>query len=479
MSKELKELVKKISPKVSWAGLRKVEDKTLYVSARNGVPEDVSSSTGSGLMLEILHKGQFAYAGVPSFSAADIERTTEKLIVVAEKASNNPLFEATPEMRPPSTGNYEGAGYHSVGNSDLKILADYMTELSGLLSSSEEILSGTAHSSITETVTTYVSTSGADLLQKNLRIGGNLRATAQVGGVIQSRSHSSLESRSYQQSLDAYMKLPFREEAPRIAEEAIELTMSEECPTGVFPLVLAPDQMYLQIHESIGHPLELDRILGDERNYAGWSFVKPKDFGTLQYGSSLMNVSFDPQVKGELASYSFDDCGAPAKREMIIEDGLLLRGLGGLESQHRSGLPGVACQRACSWNRPPIDRMANLNLEPGESTFSEIISSIDYGVMMMSNRSWSIDDYRNKFQFGCEYGKLIEKGKLTRTLRNPNYRGVTIPFWHSLKMVGNKDTVEVMGTPFCGKGEPNQSIYVGHASPVCLFNNVEVFGGAI
>ena len=148
-----------------------------------------------------------------------------------------------------------------------------------------------------------------------------------------------------------------------------------------------------------------------------------------------------------------------------------------MESQIRSSVPGVANFRASSWNRAPIDRMANLNLEPGESTFDEIISSIDKGIFMKTNRSWSIDDYRNKFQFGCEYGQLIENGKLTKTVKNPNYRAISTPFWNSLKMVGDKSTFGIHGTPNCGKGEPNQVIRVGHASPICLFDNIEVFGG--
>jgi predicted Zn-dependent protease len=236
--------------------------------------------------------------------------------------------------------------------------------------------------------------------------------------------------------------------------------------------------MMLQIHESIGHPLELDRILGDERNYAGWSFVKLEDFGRLQYGSPLMNVTFDPTIPEEMASYAFDDVGNPARREFLIEKGVLKRALGGLESQARSGVPGVANSRACSWNRAPIDRMANINLEPGASSMEEIISSVERGVLMESNRSWSIDDFRNKFQFGCEYAKLIENGRVTKTVRNPNYRGVTVPFWRSLKKVGDRSTTGIYGTPNCGKGEPNQIIRVGHASPVCLFENIEVFGGA-
>jgi predicted Zn-dependent protease len=235
--------------------------------------------------------------------------------------------------------------------------------------------------------------------------------------------------------------------------------------------------MMLQIHESIGHPLEIDRILGDERNYAGGSFVTKDDFGKLEYGSPLMNITFDPTVPGEFASYSFDDNGAVATKEFIIKKGILQRGLGSLESQSRANLPGVACARASSWNRPPIDRMANLNLEPGNATFEEIISGIDHGIYMESNRSWSIDDQRYKFQFGCEYARLIENGKLTKTLRNPNYRATTPEFWHSLIQVGDNSNWQIYGAPNCGKGEPNQMIFVGHGSPVCAFANIEVFGG--
>jgi len=266
--------------------------------------------------------------------------------------------------------------------------------------------------------------------------------------------------------------------AQKIGEQAIELLDADECPTGEMDLVIASDQMMLQIHESVGHALEIDRILGDERNYAGWSFVNMDDFGKLQYGSKLMNITFDPTLSSEFASYGYDDGGLEATREYIIKNGVLLRGLGGMESQIRSGVPGVANFRASSWNRAPIDRMANINLEPGNSSFDEIIGAVENGVYMESNRSWSIDDYRNKFQFGCEYAKLIENGKMTKTLRNPNYRGISNPFWNSLKMVGDNDTFGIYGTPNCGKGEPNQVIRVGHASPVCMFKNVQVFGGA-
>jgi predicted Zn-dependent protease len=269
----------------------------------------------------------------------------------------------------------------------------------------------------------------------------------------------------------------FHAAAPRIADEAIQLLLAPNCPSDKMDLLLAPDQMILQIHESIGHPLELDRILGDERNYAGTSFVTPEMFGSYRYGSDLLNVTFDPTRPEEFASYAFDDDGHPARREYLIRNGILLRGLGGVTSQARIGLPGVANSRATNWNRPPIDRMANLNVEPGVSRFEEMMASIERGVFMQTNCSWSIDDSRNKFQFGCEWGQLIENGKLTTVVKNPNYRGISATFWRSLAQVGAPETVEVLGSPFCGKGEPNQVIRVGHASPACVFTNVEVFGG--
>jgi predicted Zn-dependent protease len=245
--------------------------------------------------------------------------------------------------------------------------------------------------------------------------------------------------------------------------------------------ILMPDQMMLQIHESIGHPLELDRILGDERNYAGTSFVTLDMFGQYAYGSPLLNVTYDPTRQDEFASFALDDEGNTAQREFLIRSGILERPLGASGSVQRAqdlrpGLQGVATSRACSWNRPPIDRMSNLNIEPGSSQLDEMISSTELGVLMRTNRSWSIDDSRNKFQFGCEWGQMIRNGRLAEVVRDPNYRGISATFWRSLAMVGDASTYAVMGTPYCGKGEPNQVIRVGHASPACKFSQIDVFG---
>ena len=321
-----------------------------------------------------------------------------------------------------------------------------------------------------------LSSAGADLRQRFEYLFPGCEAVASRGSLTQRRSGAGAGS-GRQGGLELLEATGF-DAAPRAtAEQALQLLDAPQCPEGRFDLLLLPSQMALQIHESIGHPLELDRILGDERNYAGTSFVEPGMFGTYRYGSEHLNVTFAPDVPGELASYAFDDEGMPAERRHLIRNGILERPLGGALSQRRSNLPGTANTRACGWNRPPIDRMANLNIEPGGHSLDELVAQMDDGVIMDTNRSWSIDDARNKFQFGCEIGWRVRDGRRLHAVRNPNYRGISASFWRNLAAVGDRSTWQVRGVRNCGKGEPNQSIYVGHASPACLFRDVEVFGG--
>ena len=237
----------------------------------------------------------------------------------------------------------------------------------------------------------YVSSNGSDVKQDFLMLEFDLSATAVDGQIQQTRTFGGMRGTCRQAGMEFIDQMEILAHANKIGEQALELLDADETPTGEMDIVIAPDQMMLQIHESVGHPLELDRILGDERNFAGSSFVNLEDFGTLQYGSELMNIVFDPTVDNQLASYNYDDGGMPATKEHLIKDGILVRGLGGIESQIRSGIDGVSNLRASSWNRIPIDRMANINLEPGVSTKEEIIGSIERGVYMESNRSWSID----------------------------------------------------------------------------------------
>ncbi len=467
--------LERVLPDADWVGLREVKETNTTRYVRDGKPQANGRNQTHGIMVEVLANGQFGYASTNQLDFNTIQTTAHNAYQQAIAASKFAIHKFTTEQRPKAIGHYYSPFQVPIEAMTAGEINDLLIEICGALKVSDKIVKTSAYVVTTETEVRFLSSNGSDIYQKFLMIATDYAAVGQDGNTIQRRGDNGQLARCNQAGLEIMNIDVVLRRSQIIGEQVLELLSAKDCPTATTSLVLAPDQMLLQIHESVGHPLEIDRILGDERNYAGSSFIKLTDFGNLVYGSRIMNISFDPTVNGEYASYGFDDVGMPATKEFLIKDGLLLRGLGGYESQERSQISGVASARASSWNRPPIDRMANLNLEAGDSSFDEIISSVEHGVYMQSNRSWSIDDYRNKFQFGCEYAQLIENGKLTKTLRNPNYRGVTNQFWRSLAKVGDRSTTEAYGSPFCGKGEPNQTIRVGHASPVCLFKNIEVF----
>ena len=471
----LKDIISRLDINTDWIGLREYKESTTYHVIRDKNPLSNQGSIDHGVMVEVLKDGQFGYSATSDLSFEGINKAAIKAFDSASKAAKHSVFSFNKDVRPKSQGSYQTPLELPFDSLSVGEINDILMKANDWLKIDDRIISVTAMAMLVETTINYACSNGSDITQRMNIVGSDYSATAKNGDIIQTRTDGRSGN---QMGLERFNQNLVKEKCNKVSSQVIELIEADQCPTGTMSLVLAPDQMMLQIHESIGHALEIDRILGDERNYAGWSFVGLEDFGSLKYGSDIMNVTFDPTISNEMASYGFDDSGFKANKEHLIKDGVLLRGLGALESQARSNIPAVANFRSCSWNRAPIDRMANLNLEPGSSSFDEIISSVEYGVYMETNRSWSIDDYRNKFQFGSEYGKLIENGKITKTLRDPNYRAITVPFWNSLAMVGNQSTFEVHGTPNCGKGEPNQVIRVGHASPTCLFNDIQVFGGA-
>lgn len=478
MISDLTKTIANLNIPADWVGLRAVQETSTYRHVRDEVPQNNGKSLDCGIMVEVLVDGQMGYAATNSFQFEAIQAAAQMAYQQAKAASQWAIHPMTVAVRPKVVGQYASPYIKPLDALTPGEINDLLIRLCRGLKVSDQIVRTNALAITNETESWFVSSNGSEVHQHFVLLETHYGVTAQAGAIVQQRSSNGHLAHCYQGGWELFPEAQLWEQAQQVGEQAVELLTAEECPTAATTLVLAPDQMMLQIHESVGHPLELDRILGDERNYAGGSFVKPSDFGQLVYGSKLMNITFNPTVEGEFASYSFDDTGNPATREYLIKEGILLRGLGSLESQNRLGIPGVACARASSWNRPPIDRMANLNLEPGTDSFTELIQDIEHGVYMESNLSWSIDDQRHKFQFGCEYAKLIENGQLTKTLRNPNYRSTTTEFWQRLARVGNESTWQMYGTPMCGKGEPNQAIRVGHGSPVCVFADVEVFGGS-
>ena len=468
----------KLSPAVDFWSLRIVNDYSQYISVRQNILDPVENSNSIGVMLTVINDGGIGYAATSDVSESGLRAALLKATEISDYNKSKLVFNADAITQPSRSGHYQTAVEISWESVSLEEKISILQNNCAALKVDEKIVDWLSYLAYSRSNTLLVTSDDIRIEQTFERIQPGLIAVANQGAKTQVRTGGG-SGTARQGGLEQLDLLRFKnkETAESIASEALQLLQAPECPAGTMDILLMPRQMMLQIHESIGHPLELDRILGDERNYAGTSFVTQDMFGHYQYGSDKLNVTFDPEIGHEMASYAFDDDGTPAIKKYIIKEGILKTPLGGTTSQARANMSGVANSRACSWNRPTIDRMANLNLEPGASSFEEMVASIENGVLMDTNSSWSIDDSRNKFQFGCEYGQIIKDGKRQGLVRNPNYRGVSATFWRNLSMVGDRSSFDVLGTPNCGKGEPNQVIQVGHASPACVFKDVEVFGG--
>jgi predicted Zn-dependent protease len=461
---------------VDFWSLRFVEETSEAYCVRRNVQQPWSIGIDRGVMASVYAGGGYGYAACADLSAQGIRDALARATAWARATARYAVTDSRTLPRPAPRGEYASPSISAPlpGRRDWYDLLQHESRQAGF---DPRIVDWEALVDVRQATHRLVTSEGGDVIQRYRFLYPSISVTAHADGVTQQRSLNGQRGICQQGGVEILERFGFRDSGRVVAEEALELLSAPNCPSGRMDVLLAPDQMVLQIHESIGHPLELDRILGDERNFAGTSFVTPEMFGRYRYGSALLNITFDPSRPEELASYAYDDEGTPAQKTWLIRDGILERPLGGAISQTRAGLPGVANARAESWNRPPIDRMANLNLEPGDATFDELVAAIEHGVLLETNASWSIDDSRNKFQFGCERGRLIENGVLGRVVKNPNYRGISSEFWRSLARVGDAATVQVLGTPFCGKGEPSQTIRVGHASPACVFTRVDVFGG--
>lgn len=465
------------APAVDYWSLRLTDEQRQSLRLRQGVLQPLHTQQERGALISVCDGGGIAYAATSDLSPTGLREAARRAQTWAQDSAQQALI--TSDQFPQAQGRhvYQTPVKQAWDSISLNDKIDLLQSAAQALKIDARIVDWVARLGAHTQNTLLCSSRGAHIAQCFHFISPGLMAVANTGARTQVRTGGGWQE-ARQGGLEQLAPLGFPTEAPTLAEEAIALLHAPDCPAGVMDLVLAPNQMVLQIHESIGHPLELDRILGDERNYAGTSFVTPNMFGEYRYGSELLNVTFDPTHAEQLASYAYDDEGSTARREYIIRQGILERPLGGACSQARSAMAGVANARQADWYRPPIDRMANLNVEPGTSTFAELISGVERGVYMQTNRSWSIDDSRNKFQFGCEWARLIENGELKGLVRNPNYRGISATFWRNLSGVGDADSFQISGVTNCGKGEPNQAIYVGHATPACRFNQIDVFAGA-
>jgi len=472
-----------LSANVEFWSLRIVSRSDTELGVRTGIAEPPRLTTDTGAMLTVIDGGGIGYAATADLSTHGLQRALDRACAWARTSAAHGVAHFVAPANAAVQGEFASPNLDAPLPDARSMIEVLMAEDAGA-GRDARVVDRYTTLQWSEVDHYWFSNQGGEIIQRHRQVRPNVSVTVHDAGRTQTRSlGGQYNGYCRQGGMEAIAASGLVGSGARIADEALQLLYAPNCPSGRMDLLAMPDQMVLQIHESIGHPLELDRILGDERNFAGTSFVTLDMFGSYRYGSELLNVSFDPTRAEQYASYAYDDDGQPAQKTLLIERGILKRPLGSATSAHRAAQAGhalapVANARAAGWQRPPIDRMANLNIEPGSSSLDDMIASTERGVLVRTNVSWSIDDMRNKFQFGCEWGQLIENGRLTTVVRNPNYRGTSAAFWRSLAAVGDESTFEVLGTPYCGKGEPGQTIHVGHAAPACLFRQVDVFGAA-
>jgi len=321
----------------------------------------------------------------------------------------------------------------------------------------------------------FVSTEGSLIHQEILESGAGLEAIAILQGEMQRRSYPMANGVSLAQAGYEYVKgLDLVGNASRVRKEAVALLRARECPAQTTTVILMPDQLALQLHESCGHASELDRVLGQEISFAGGSFLDPAKLGHFRYGSPLVNITADATSPDGVGTFGYDDEGVPAQTTPIVRDGIFVGYLSSRESAARIGGTPSGAMRADGWSAVPLVRMTNVHLEPREGSLADLIADTRLGILCATNKSWSIDDQRLNFQFGTEIAWEIRRGKLGQVYKNPIYTGLTPKFWRSASGIAGRSEWRLYGVPNCAKGEPVQIMHTGHGSSPARFERVSV-----
>jgi len=456
----------------SYADARAVSLRRQYVVTKNGQVDDLSDSESEGVGVRVLVDGAWGFAGEGRLDEAGAREAALRACAFAKAAPGHHKTTLVPVEA--QTGEYRT---HVERNP----FAVPLSEKIDLCLRAEE---GMEHADVKVTLAmvraqrehkVLVSSEGTAVEQEIFECGGGIDAYAVSGDVSQIRSYPSQHSGVSGQGGWEYVEgLSLDTEAPRVGEQAAALLHADECPSGRTTIVLSPEQAVMQVHESVGHPTELDRVYGTEAAYAGTSFLSPVDLGSLRYGSEHMNITSDATTPEGLGTFAFDDEGVPAQREAIVEAGVLRGFISSRETAAQIGAGAGGSMRADGWSRMPLVRMTNLHLEPGEGSFEELLADVDDGLYLETNKSWSIDDKRLNFQFGTQIAWEIKKGKLGRMLRDATYTGVTPVFWGKLDAVAGPDTWQLFGLTNCGKGQPGQEAHVSHGAAPARFRDVDV-----
>ncbi|HYP22418.1 MAG TPA: TldD/PmbA family protein [Actinomycetota bacterium] len=458
----------------SYADVRSVESASEALSVRGDVVEALERSDSEGFGVRVLVDGAWGFAAsydLEQGSAASTARAAVEVARATATALESPV-ELVPE--PPHRATWSSPLEVDPFSVSLEDKVGLLASATRAMSVSPAIRAARGTMDVLKQRTFFVSSEGAAIDQTIIHTGAGIEATAVEGSEVQTRSYPGsfrghLEAGGY----EIVTAMDLEAHAQQTGEEAVALLSAPDCPAGDTTVVLDGHQVMLQVHESVGHPTELDRVLGMEAAFAGTSFVGIPDLGSLRYGSELVSIVSDATTPGGLGTFGYDDEGVEAQCVDLVRDGVLV---GFQTSRETAAAAGAdrsnGTMRAEGWENFPLIRMTNVNLLPGAGSFEDLLADVDDGIYMATNKSWSIDDKRKNFQFGCEIAWEIKNGRLGRMLRNPRYTGITPVFWAGCDAIAGPDEWRIWGTPNCGKGQPGQTMRVGHGTAPARFRNV-------
>jgi TldD protein len=463
-----------VSAGATYADVRGADLTSESLSVEGEVVESLERSDSRGFGVRVLADGAWGHA---SSSKLDPEQAAKVAVRAVEVAKASARHIARPvELAPEPVHHdtwsspFEKDPFEVPLEDKVALLSDATRTMARV----PGVKTGRGTMDLLRQRTWFVSSEGSEIDQTVLHTGAGIEATAIQDGEIQTRSYPGsfrghLEAAGY----EVVERMDLAAHAEETGEQAVQLLRAADCPSTTTTVVLDGHQVMLQVHESVGHPTELDRVLGMEAAFAGTSFVAVDDIGKLRYGSDLINITADATVPGGLGTYAYDDEGVAAQKVDLVKDGVLVGFQTSRETAAAAGSDrSNGTMRAEGWENFPLIRMTNINLLPGSGSLDELIADVNDGIFMATNRSWSIDDKRKNFQFGCEIGWEIKKGRLGKMLKNPRYTGITPVFWASCDAVAGPEEWRVWGTPNCGKGQPGQTMRVGHGTSPARFRNV-------
>ncbi len=460
----------------AYADVRVVRRLEESITVKTGRVEGVASGESEGFGVRVLVDGAWGFASSHVMTSAEADRVAAEAVRIA-RASATALRDRTRlDDRPPARGTFETPVEEDPFAVPLERKIGDLLEADRAASRVKGIAFTESMYGAQREWKTFAATDGSHTEQTITHIGTAVEANAVDGDEHQRRSYPDSGGGWGSGGYEIVRRHQLAEHAEPLAEEAVALLTAPQCPSGQFTVVLDPSQLYLQVHESCGHPTELDRVYGTEASYAGTSFLTTDKLDEgFRYGSDLVDIVADATVPGGMGTFGWDDEGVAAQAVPLVQGGIFVGYLTSRETAPRIGRQSGGAMRADGWNRIPLIRMTNINLlpKPGMS-LDEIVADTDDGLYLASNRSWSIDDRRLNFQFATEVAYEIKGGKKGRLFKNPTYTGITYEFWRSCDAVGDERSYVMLGTPNCGKGEPSQTGHVGHAVPGARFRNVQV-----